>query len=266
MLITMAMVTVGSLSGAYLLYISALYLGQDHLIFFPGKPDFLNYRKLANFSVELRTKDGTKLQGWTVPTKESIGRQPLHLIYFGGNAQEASSMLPLLQDLNFDLISIFNYRGYGLSEGSPSESSLYRDSLEIYDSINEKHPESNIIVMGHSLGSAIAGYVARNRNPAKLILSSPLHSIEKIAKERFYAPSFAIKHRFSLQQSAKYIESEVLALVAKEDSVIPNHHSYETLQNIPKLRSLNEIAGVDHNSLLYSNAAKKIINNFINTF
>lgn len=263
MLFTIAIATAGSLSGAYILYISALYLAQGRIIFFPSPPDFLNYRKLARFSVDLCTKDGTKLQGWSAPTNVPSVKHDQHLIYFGGNAQEASAMIPLLQELNLGLVSTFNYRGYGLSEGAPSEITLYQDALEIYDSISKKHPNSNIIVMGHSLGSAVAGHVARHRNPEKLILSSPLHSIEKIAAERFYAPSFAIKHRFSLQQSAKHIESKVLALVAKGDSVIPNHHSYETLQNIPQLISAEELTGVDHNSLLYSPTAKIIINNFI---
>lgn len=251
------------MSGAYFIYISALYLAQSHLIFYPRKPDFLSYRKFADFSEELRTKDGIKLQGWTIPARKTIIQQPLHLIYFGGNAQEASSMIPLLQELNFGLISIFNYRGYGLSEGSPCESSLYSDALEVYDFINRKYSGSDIIIMGHSLGSAIAGHVAQSRNPNKLILSSPLHSIEKIAKERFYAPKFAIKYRFALSETAQNINTETLILIAKDDSIIPNHHSHETASCLAGISSVKELTNVDHNELLCSIAAIDAINAFI---
>lgn len=256
-------ITLGSFAGAYFIYIATLYLYQERLLFHPPRPDLLAYRKLREFEADIRTLDGIRLQGWAVPGNSSYAKKPLHLIYFGGNGQEASTEISLIGIFDFDLVSTFNYRGYGLSEGTPSELSLYNDALEVYDAIDAKHPDSTIILMGHSLGSAIAGHVARERNPKYLILSTPLHSIEKLARSRLYIPPFVIKHRFSLYDDAKYIQSEVVAILAKDDDIIPNHDSYEALSNIPKIVHIQALGDSDHNSLLYSCDAKKVINNFI---
>lgn len=257
------LIILGSFAGAYFIYIAALYLYQERLLFHPPKPDLLTYRKLREFEADIRTSDGIRLQGWTVPRNSSYTKKPLHLVYFGGNGQEAGTEISLIRRFDFDLVSTFNYRGYGLSGGTPSELSLYNDALEVYDAIDAKHPDSIIILMGHSLGSAVAGHVARKRNPDYLILSAPLHSIEKIARSRFFVPSFVIKHRFSLCDDAEHIQSEIVAILAKDDDIIPNHDSYETLKNIPKVVNVQTLGDCDHNSLLYSCNANKVINNFI---
>lgn len=263
MFFTVAISTIGSFLGAYIIYVVTLHRLQDRLIFYPAKADLLNYRKLDKFSEKLLTTSGFTLQGWTIQVEHTVRKRPYHLLYFGGNAQEASAILPLLDGFGFDLITTFNYRGYGLSDGNPCEKSLYSDALEIYDWVGIKYPESNIIVMGHSLGSAIAGHVARFRNPEKIILSTPLYSLERIAKERFFVPGSIVKHKFSLFESTKEMDSKVLALTAKGDAVIPNSHSYNTLDNIVNIISAVEIPDVDHNSLIYSDAAKKAIRNFL---
>ncbi|MFV8784032.1 alpha/beta hydrolase [Microbulbifer sp. SA54] len=263
MFLSIAIITIGSLLGAYIFYILGLYRYQDNLIFFPAKVDLLNYRKIEQYSQKLQAIDGATLQGWTIHSNSPQNERPLHLLYFGGNAQEASAALCLLRNLDFDLITTFNYRGYGLSSGSPREKLLYSDALEIYDWIDAQFPASNIIVMGHSLGSAIAGHLAKQRRPEKIILSSPLHSLEKIAKEKFFVPGIFVRHKFSLYDSTKLIESEVLALIAKRDSVIPNKHSYESLGNISNLHAIIELEDVDHNSLICSDVARAAINHFI---
>lgn len=265
MFFTLSSIILGFVIGAYLIYITFLFRSQDKLIFQKTKPNLLSYKNIASQTYQLTTRDGTRLQGWETESRAHCTGTNKVLIYFGGNAQDVSSILPILKQLEVNHTYSFNYRGYGLSEGYPSEKVLYSDSLDVFDHISKHHKNSELIVMGHSLGSAVAGYTAKHNSPSKLILLCPLHSISKIAAERFYVPEFLIKHKFSLQSTAKNIEVPTLVLTAENDSVIPSNHSEITYKNLPQKKSKLTIKNSDHNDLFFREETINRINNFIIT-
>ncbi|MFT7562146.1 MAG: hypothetical protein ACI93R_004081 [Flavobacteriales bacterium] len=109
---------VGFVLGGYMIVLAFLFIRQDKIIFQPPKPDFLTYKKFDSFTQSINTSDGIRLQGWNCSGKLL---KNTYLIYFGGNAQDTCSMLPILESLYVDRVMTFNYRGYGLNSGIPSE-------------------------------------------------------------------------------------------------------------------------------------------------
>lgn len=211
----------------YLALCATVYFKQDSFLFFPHPP--ISEKQQAeiqriypNSEMKLRSFDNKTLQGWFVPN--GAEKLPL-LIYYGGNAENVSmrfhdlSLMPKVHHL------FMNYRGYGDSEGKPSQKDFFRDALQIYDEIL-KRPEvdtNNIFLMGRSLGSGVATYVASERPVKGLILVTPFDSILKVAQDHYsFLPlSLLLKHPFDNAKLAPKMSSPMLAILAEQDEVIP---------------------------------------------
>ncbi len=248
----------------YIVVLVTLYLYQDRLLFIGAKPGYLAYIKLENDTQPLISNNHL-LQGWKVECKSS--NTDIVAIYFGGNAEDTSNMLSVLKKLTINSAYTFNYRGYGLSEGYPSEQSIYQDALTIYQHVINNSPGHRIVVIGHSLGSAVAGYLASKRNIHKLILLSPLSSVPDIIKIRFknLIPKALVKNKFELNKLSTQITAETLVIIALSDSIIPNHHSLNTYEKISSNKKLIEISNANHNNLLSFDCTIGDINLFIHS-
>ena len=132
--------------------LGVLYVFQDNMIFFPQTTPLQNREPFADYSLTLE-HEGKQLQGWYVPGAISPNH-PL-VVYYGGNAEEVSGNLWDLPRLQAGAFLFMNYRGYGGSEGKPSQKTLCRDALYILDTIaaRENIPMDRIVLMGRSLGS-----------------------------------------------------------------------------------------------------------------
>jgi fermentation-respiration switch protein FrsA (DUF1100 family) len=180
----------------YLTVIVIFAAFQRKLMYRPTVADSLGVAavwRTADFvtDVELTAADGTRLRGWLVHSdgrkRDDGDRNPL-VLYFPGNSL---NRLERLQDLRevasrgFDVL-IFDYRGFGDSEGSPSESRLSADALLVwkYACDDLGYDESRIVIFGESLGGAVALSLwseanSRPPQPAALILSSTFASMQK---------------------------------------------------------------------------------------
>ncbi len=102
-------------------------------------------------------------------------------------------------------VYLIPYRGYGNNAGTPAEQVLYSDAVQIYTTIKDQH--DSVSLMGRSLGSGIATYVAANRQVDKLILVTPFDSIENVAKDIYwmFPVSLLIKDKFRSSERVKDI-------------------------------------------------------------
>jgi pimeloyl-ACP methyl ester carboxylesterase len=195
-----------------MLMLGYLYLAQRSFIYFPG---YTNPVAITpNFELE---NDGLLLKGWVLNRgkKEAI-------LYFGGNGESVEHNLPLFSKLFADkTVYMLSYRGYGESEGEPTERGIYADVLALYDGIRNEH--KSISVIGRSLGSGVATYVAASRDVDRVALITPYASIEELAQEKFpfFPIGLLLKDRYQSAEHAKRIESDVLVLYASNDQVIP---------------------------------------------
>jgi uncharacterized protein len=202
-----------------------MYLAQDRMIFYPQRiADARRAQIKQRFApvqeVFLEVENGKRLHAWHVP---GAAGAPL-VIYFGGNAEEVSWMVE-------DAVSrapgvgwlLTSYRGYGASDGSPSEEAMSADALRWYDYATKEIKPGKVLTLGRSLGSGVAVYLAAERPVAGVILAAPYDSLVHVA--RHYYPwlpvSLMLKHKFDSVGRAPKIAVPLLCLVAARDQVIP---------------------------------------------
>ena len=208
------------------------------------------------------------LQGWFVKAIP-VNKAPL-IIYYGGNAEDISINLSYLLQAQAPSSSwlFINYRGFGNSSGKPSQSGLYEDALAIYDYLilNSQIPLNMIFLMGRSIGSSIASYVASQRQVAGLILVTPFDSIASfIPKILKFSPftSYFEKY-FNTQKYLENVGCKILVLAAEEDEIIPKVHLKNLANKFKNQLVIVEIKKANHQNIAefseYEIAVKKYIN------
>jgi len=188
------------------------------------------------------------------------------ILYFGGNGDTvARSAFAFDRFFPEYTVYLVNYRGYGGSSGEPTEKGIYSDALAIFDEIRSKH--SDISVLGRSLGSGVATYLATKREFDKLVLITPYDSAQSMAQERFpmYPMSILLKDKYDSVSRVKDIEVKTLILIAGDDTVIPMKHVKNLIAAFPTSKvDVEIIESVGHNTILldarYYHALQKFIN------
>ena len=240
---------------AVLLYVGLLVLlrlYESRLVYFPGQA-----RKLvippASLSLpierfETTTVDSIRLVGWIIPASRGT---TFWLLICHGNAGNLSELdRPLhyagLRELGLNLLA-FDYRGYGESDGVPSESGLYRDADAAYRFLREQLgvPANRIVIFGHSLGSAVAIDLASRVPAAGLIVEGAFTSAIDRGQELYpYIPvRWIAASRFSSIEKISLVKIPKLFLHARRDDVIPLSHGKRLYEGAPPPKSFVELEG-----------------------
>ena len=218
-----------------------LYFTQRSQIYFPVRES----NPPGARSIRLVSGDAT-LKIWVV---ERPG--PRALVYFGGNAEDVSGNLPAFTSaLPGYSLYLVNYRGYGGSTGSPSESALVADANAIYDHLRERHSE--ISVMGRSLGTGVAVQLAAARDVRRLVLVAPYDSLAKVAGAHFamLPVELLMRDRYDSAGRARAVHAPVLAVIAGNDEIIPRANSTALVNAFPKSQvRVALLDGATHNSV-----------------
>jgi len=244
----------------YLLISAYLYLYQRNLIYFPVSQD-------PTFRAQEIVIDnrGVKLHGWVLnPGKKKA------VIYFGGNSELVTHRSDYFATVFADYsVYLVNYRGYGKSEGDPSESALFSDALAIYDHIRERHVSDGKILItayGRSLGSGVAVYLAANRQLEQLILLTPYDSIAEVAQKLYplFPVRWLIKDRFDSASRAAEITIPVLIGGAELDRVIDLQHTLALRRRFTHARvEYQQIKGAAHNDIIDFPQYRALVESFI---
>jgi hypothetical protein len=228
-----------------------IYLAQDGLIFHrqalpEGRRAEIEQRLPAVSDVWLTAADGTRVHAWYLKSGPQL------VLYFGGNAEEVSWMIEaaLAQAPGTSWL-LMDYRGYGQSEGSPSEKALVADALALYDHAAKLAgvDPRRIHAFGRSLGSGPAVALAAARPLAGLVLVTPFDSLAALAKRYYwYLPvDWMLKHRFDSISLAPQLKTPLLCLIAERDEVIPAVHG-ERLYDAWGGAKRKVLLGANHNS------------------
>ncbi len=248
----------------YIIICLAIFIFQSKLIFFPQKLNenspTVKVHKDEEITIEL---DNVKLHGWLInPGSDKL------LIYYGGNAEEVSLSIDDLDDIENCTILALNYRGYGKSEGSPSQKALFSDAIEVFDEITVKLniPPERVILLGRSLGTGVAVYVAYRRNVSKLILTTPFDSVKNIAKKMLpiFPVGLLIRHPFDSVSIVDKIKAPCLMLLAENDELIPMKNSINLANHITSPLEIVTIKNAGHNDIQLYREYISSINDFIN--
>ena len=187
------------------------------------------------------------------------------LIYFGGNSEAVAKQAKEHgEDFQNHTIYLANYRGYGGSTVIPTEQGIYKDALSLFDYVQKKHPDTSI--MGRSLGTGVATYVAVNRIIHKLILITPYDSIEEIAKGQYpvFPIGLLLKDTFDSLSRAPLIQAPSLIVVAENDQLIPTENTLRLIRAFdPKLLKVKAFKGASHSNVSHIAEYHTLLNQFL---
>lgn len=239
-------------TGLYLSLCLLLWLGQTRLIFFPdaviqSTPADVGLRYQE---VDLTVGDGT-VRSWWVPTSQT--RAPT-ILYLHGNSSNLGDLVGralLLHRLGFSVLLI-DYRGYGLSRGVfPTEQSVYQDAVAALDYLTQTRqiPPQTIVVMGESLGGAIAlATVEQNPQVAAVIVESSFTSMRDMIDYRLPLPIIPVEpllhQRFDSLSRVQRLQVPILVIHGTADRVVP----------VRMGKALYEAAALPRHLLLVANA------------
>ncbi|MEJ7684624.1 MAG: alpha/beta fold hydrolase [Segetibacter sp.] len=173
----------------YIVVCGLLYFFQEKLIFFPEKLDKnFQFKFYQDFDeINIKTHDNIILNNILFKADNSKGV----IFYLHGNAGSINSwgeVAGIYTDLHYDVF-MPDYRGYGKSEGKiNSEKQLFQDIQTAYDSLKTKYDESQIIILGYSIGTGLATKIASTNHPKLLILQAPFYSMTDLSET--YLPRY----------------------------------------------------------------------------
>lgn len=207
--------------------------------------------------VRFQASDGTPLHGWYVPCVNARAT----ILFCHGNAGNISHRLDSLLIFNrLGLnVFIFDYRGYGMSGGKPSERGTEMDARAAWQwlrSVRGCDPE-RLIVFGRSLGGAVAAGLACERPCAAVILESAFISYADMGRVHYpWLPVGLIaRYRYATREKARRLSVPVLIVHSPDDEIVPFGHGRAIYDACPEPRSFLEIGGGHNEGFLLSGQA-----------
>lgn len=195
--------------------------------------------------LELRV-GGISLRGWEV----NPGRDRA-LVYYGGNGEGLDWLVPELGARFPEHTSyLVAYRGYGASDGTPSERVLTTDALAVHDHAAARHP-GPVDVVGRSLGSGVAVQVAVRRQVERLVLVTPFDSLVATGADLF--PRLPVRHllrdRWDSASAAHRLRARVLVIRAGRDAVVRPPRTDRLVEVLPGDTLVLDLPEADHGTL-----------------
>jgi len=238
------------IAGVYIAFAGYLFIFQSSYIYYPERnlvTDPSNIG-LSFENISFETADGLKLFGWFIPCEGVRGV----ILFCHGNAGNISHRLDSIQIFHrLGLaVFIFDYRGYGQSEGKPTESGTYRDVEAAWQYLVEERRlnREKIIVFGRSLGGAVAAWEARSSKPGALILESAFTSIPDIAAKIYpYLPvKLLSRFKYDTEGYLEEVNCPVLVVHSPNDEMMPYKHGQRLFEVAKEPKEFLEISG-SHN-------------------
>ncbi|HEX9226784.1 MAG TPA: alpha/beta hydrolase [Arthrobacter sp.] len=205
-----------------------LYVTQERMVFYPeiggrsldANPGTLG---LPFEEVSLETSDGERLHGWYVPAPDARGV----VLFCHGNAGNISHRIDYLlmfHRMGYSVL-IFDYRGYGLSSGRPTEQGTYLDAEAAWRHLTETRavPPGRIVVAGESLGGAVAAWLAARRTPGALVLASTFTSVPDMGAAVYPWLPVRLLARLSYdaRDSVARVQAPVFVAHSPDDEIVP---------------------------------------------
>jgi fermentation-respiration switch protein FrsA (DUF1100 family) len=203
--------------------------------------------------VMLSTGDGQQLGAWSMERADAAAT----VLYFHGNGGNLSIWVPVLAGIfeRGHAVYAFDYRGYGLSTGRPTERGLYRDVEAAVEWVwREAPPRRPLVYWGRSLGATMAAYAATVRPPAGLILESGFPDTRFLFRGSGPMAMLALfsSYRFPTARFAAGAAVPTLVMHGDRDSIIPFENGRELYDRLPPPRQFVTIQGGDHNDAVPS--------------
>ncbi|MBF0384031.1 MAG: alpha/beta hydrolase [Magnetococcales bacterium] len=251
----------------YGLLAAYLYFSQNSQVFHPPKGHSQTPKDWGmEYETVLLQSDGQTLTNWWIPGDDD----GLTVLFFHGNATNISETYEYVRMFHSLGLSVFllEYRGYGLSEGRPTEEGTKADAEAAWHYLIDKKKliGSQIIFYGHSLGGGVATGLAIKHPPAKLIIEGTFTSVPDVAADIYpYLPVRLMAHiHFPNLERIKQIEVPKLLIHSIEDEIIPYSHGEKLFAAASQPKTFYQAHGSHHEGFITSGAkSKEVLQNFI---
>ncbi|MBC7425315.1 MAG: alpha/beta fold hydrolase [Bacteroidia bacterium] len=235
----------------YVLLCIALFFLQEKMIFFPEKLD-------RNYSFQFNQN----FKEMTIPVDKSVSLNGILfkadsskglIFYLHGNAGSLRTwgeVAKAYTNLSYDVF-IMDYRGFGKSGGNiSSQQQLFKDIQIVYDTLHRSYNDSNIIVLGYSIGSGLAAKLASENHPKKLILQAPYYSLTDMMEHTYpYVPTILLKYKFETYNYLQSCKMPVIIYHGNNDEVIYYGSSLKLKKLFKQSDTLITIEGQEHNGI-----------------
>lgn len=230
-----------------------IWAGQRSMIYFPDRhvpsPAVTGLADVEG--VRIQAADGVALQAWFLPGR-AREPSPAAIIFNGnaGNRAYRASLAAALRGLGLSVL-LFDYRGFGDSEGRPTEDGLSEDARAVrrYVAGRSDVRADRLVYFGESLGSAVAVRLAVEHAPAALILRSPFTSLVDVGRLHYpiLPVRWLLRDRFSSIEAIASVRSPVLIVAGDRDRIVPLEQSRRLFEAASEPRELVVVRGADHN-------------------
>lgn len=260
------------IAAIYILVALAMFIFQSRFIYFPTKEISTTPVEigLSYEDISFATADSLTLSGWFIPSK----RNRRTILFCHGNAGNISHRLDsikLLNELGMNIF-IFDYRGYGKSDGGiPDEKGSYRDAeaaWEYLTTVRNIDPR-NIIIFGRSLGGAVAAELALKKPAAALVIESSFTSIKDLGAKLypFLPVRLLSKYEYNTLEKVKAIESPKLIIHSRNDELVPYEYGRRIFKAAREPKQFLELSGGHNDGFLMSrDVYKTALDSFFNVY
>jgi hypothetical protein len=235
----------------------AIMVFEEKFIYFPEKfpkGAYEQARSIPNLrDCWITSEDGVKLHGWFAPAESA--KATLVISHGnGGNISYRYLLMRSLQRRKFNVL-MYDYRGYGRSEGTPDEEGIYKDGRACFDyalTLPEVDPKK-VILWGTSLGGAVATEVATRRPAAGLILESTFTSGKDVARILYpFLPVAPFMHsKFNTIEKIKALHTPLLIMHGDLDEILPFELGRQLFAAANNPKDFYEITGARHNDTFF---------------
>lgn len=197
----------------------------------------------------LTAADGVRIHAWHAVA----GQDAPTLVWSHGNAGNIAmraDVLSALRSRGLDVLA-YDYRGYGKSEGTPSETGVYLDAAAAYDALRaDGVPPGRIVAFGESLGAAVSIELAVRRPCAGLALVSPFTTLAEVARVHYGPLGYIAGGRFDSLSRLPAIDAPLLLAHGTEDSIVPLSLGERLFAASRGRKRFLRISGAGHNDIL----------------
>jgi pimeloyl-ACP methyl ester carboxylesterase len=252
----MFMYLITGIAGIYIIICILLFLFQRFLIYFPDNNIIFTptHARLNYEDIYYKTSDDVSINGWLIPA-DSSDKVVLFCHGNAGNISHRLESIQLLNRLRLDVF-IFDYRGFGKSEGRISEEGTYLDASGAWKFLVRQrgYKPSQIIIFGRSLGSGIASWLASEKNPGGVILESSFTSLPDLGAKIY--PYFPVRllarFNYRTEQNLGKIQCPILFIHSKSDEIIPYALGLENFKLAKEPKEFLEIEGSHNDGFMVS--------------
>jgi fermentation-respiration switch protein FrsA (DUF1100 family) len=219
----------------------------DNLIFFPDR--FVSDPPPGVEERWITTGDGVRLHAWYAPPADASAPVLVWSHGNGGNIANRAETLVGLHARGLGVLA-YDYRGYGQSDGRPSEAGVYRDALAAYESERAAGtPPGRIVCFGESLGSAVTMHLAVERPCARVVVVSPFTTLADVARRHYGRLGGLAGNRFDALGNVARLTVPLLVVHGDQDEVVPFGLGERLFAAAPEPKRFLRVPGAHHNDV-----------------